>query len=150
MVFSSPAFIFLFLPIVLLCSVAGGARIQNLLLIAWSLFFYYYEGGGLLILLVSSCLINWALGFALERSRSRVVLAASLLFNIGLLIYFKYANFFVEQFPGVSNWQKVTLPIGISFFTFQGISYLIDVWRGELRAFRNPLDILLCISFFPI
>ena len=156
MVFSAPAFLFLFLPWVLLCSLVGGVRWKNLMLIAWSLLFYYYGGGALLGLLLVSCLANWALGLAVEKRPSSAMLALGVSANVGILIYYKYANFFVAQvrhLPGLSHWeqqwQAVTLPIGISFFTFQGMSYMLDVGRRELRAFRNPLDILLCIGFFP-
>ena len=157
MVFSSPAFLFLFLPLVLLFTCVGSVRVQNWMLIAWSLFFYYYGGGLMLALLLVSCIANWGFGLAIERHRSKALLIAGLAFNLGVLIYFKYANFFVAQFnqmkpwtgQEVTNWQAVALPIGISFFTFQGMSYVLDVWRRELPAFRNPLDIILCVGFFP-
>ncbi|RFC49205.1 MAG: alginate O-acetyltransferase complex protein AlgI, partial [Verrucomicrobia bacterium] len=71
MVFSSPAFILLFLPLVLLTAVWGAERWRNLVLIVWSLWFYYYGGGGMVVLLVVSCLVNWALGLAVELRRSR-------------------------------------------------------------------------------
>lgn len=156
MVFSAPAFLFLFLPWVLLCSLAGDVRTKNLLLIGWSLLFYYYGGGPLLILLLASCLVNWGMGLALEKRPSRPLLTLGVLFNVGVLVYYKYANFIVAQLGGLKgfhqfahDWQAVTLPIGISFFTFQGMSYMLDVWRREMKAFRNPLDVILCVSFFP-
>ena len=156
MVFSSPAFLFLFLPLVLLASLAGGRRVQNGMLIGWSLLFYYYGGGPLLGLLLASCVINWALGLAVERWHTKPVLATGLAFNVAVLLFYKYANFIVAQWNGlagethaITGWQTVVLPIGISFFTFQGMSYVMDVWRGEMRAFRNPFDIILCVGFFP-
>jgi alginate O-acetyltransferase complex protein AlgI len=157
MVFSSPEFLFLFLPLVLLCTVGGGERVRNIVLIAWSLLFYYYGSGALVVLLLVSCLVNWALGLALERWPHRGVLVAGLGFNVLTLVYYKYANFLVAQINGlhgttgfaVDGWQEVVLPVGISFFTFQGMSYVLDVWRREMKAFRNPLDIVLCVAFFP-
>lgn len=154
MVFSSSAFLFLFLPIALLSTLAGSPRRQNLILVLCSLFFYYYSGGPLLILLIASCLINWALALAIETRRSPLPLIAGLVLNLGVLFYYKYAHFAAEQISlmlGLPQlkWPPVTLPVGISFFTFQGVSYLIDVWRRELKPFRNPLDIILCVSFFP-
>ncbi len=152
MVFSSPAFLFLFLPLVLLSAVWGAERWRNLVLIVWSLWFYYYGGGWMVVLLVVSCLVNWAFGLGMELRRSRWLLGLALGFNVGVLGYYKYANFVVGQISGwypVAGWEAVALPIGISFFTFQGISYVMDVWRGEMKAFRNPLEIVLCVTFFP-
>ena len=157
MVFSSAQFLFLFLPLVLLLTAAGGTRTQNLILIGCSLAFYYYGGGGLIALLLISCLANWLFALLLERYHGRPMLVLGILFNVGILFYYKYANFLVGEFNRfagggrfeIKNWQAVALPIGISFFTFQGMSYMLDVWRKETRAYRNPLDIILCISFFP-
>ena len=156
MVFSSPAFLFLFLPWVLLCSLVGGIRVRNGMLIAWSLLFYYYGGGPLLWLLLASCLVNWAMALAVERWHTRGVVTLGVVFNLGVLVYYKYANFIIAQlgafkpFTGFAqDWQAVVLPIGISFFTFQGMSYMLDVWRREMKAFRNPLDVVLCVGFFP-
>jgi len=157
MVFSSPQFLFLFLPLVLLVAGWGPIRWQNLALIVCSLLFYYYGGGALLKLLLVSCVANWFFAMLLERFHNRASLTLGVLFNVGILFYYKYANFVVSEFNRmahgshweIQHWQSVALPIGISFFTFQGMSYMLDVWRKETAAYRNPLDILLCISFFP-
>jgi len=157
MVFSSPQFLFLFLPFVLLLTAWGSLCYQNVALIACSLAFYYYSGGELIWLLLFSCGANWLMGLILDHSRSRLALLAGVLVNVGILVYYKYANFIVSEINRwahgtrweIPQWSAVTLPIGISFFTFQGMSYMLDVWRRETRAYRNPLDILLCISFFP-
>lgn len=157
MVFSSPQFLFLFLPLVLLLAGWGPPLWQNVALTACSLLFYYYGGGALLKLLLISCVANWFFGLFLERFHHRLSLTLGVLFNVGILFYYKYANFFISEFNRlahgtsweVKHWEGVALPIGISFFTFQGMSYMLDVWRKETTAYRNPLDILLCISFFP-
>jgi alginate O-acetyltransferase complex protein AlgI len=157
MVFSSSQFLFLFLPFVLLLASFGSIRYQNLSLIVCSLGFYYYGGGVLVALLFVSCIANWLFGLLLERVRNPAALTLGILFNVGILVYYKYANFFVSEFNRMAggtrleirHWENIALPIGISFFTFQGMSYMLDVWRRETKAYRNPLDILLCITFFP-
>lgn len=157
MVFSSPEFIFFFLPAVLALSLVGGVRVQNLSLMLASLLFYYYGGGVLILLLLASCVGNWAFARLVERRRERRWLVLGLLFNLGNLFYFKYANFVVDQWNGwigqspfaIVGWETIALPIGISFFTFQGMSYLMDVWRGEMPAYRRLSDVVLCTALFP-
>ena len=177
MLFSTPEFLFAFLPLVLagyfvaggLARVGGlGQRPQNLLLLLASLFFYAFGEKERVLWMVLSIAVNWALGLAIERLRdtggeargpppaARLALAAGLLFDLGLLGYFKYANLLVGSWNAVAAtgaqfdaWQHVLLPIGISFYTFQSMSYLVDVYRGEVRAAKNPLDFALFVSLFP-
>jgi alginate O-acetyltransferase complex protein AlgI len=121
--------------------------------------FYTWGAGEFVFWLLGSSLANWL--FALfagpgesrnTRLRSRIAVAASVVANVAMLSYFKYANFFVQDILGageIYGWETVALPIGISFFTFQGMSYVIDVSRGEEEPLRNPLDVALYIACFP-
>jgi alginate O-acetyltransferase complex protein AlgI len=162
-VFSSPTFLFVFLPLVLAAYALVPVRLRKVLLVAASLFFYAWGVGGFVFVIVASTLADWALGRLIEgdlqsgrRSRARLLLTASIVQNLALLGYFKYANFFVDQFSGAlervgfdASLAAIVLPIGISFFTFEKISYTVDVWRGDTPARRNPLDLLLFVALFP-
>jgi len=161
MVFSSTVFLFLFLPIVLAAYVLAPRGVKNLLLLLASLFFYAWGEGIYVLLMLASVLVNYLLGLSIGRYRSdraaRRIIFVSIVFNLGLLIVFKYANFLCDNMDalwwrmGISPLQlePVHLPIGISFFTFQAMSYVIDVYRGQARIQKNPIDIALYISLFP-
>ena len=158
MVFSSTLFLFLFLPVVLAASLVAPRPLRNPLLLAASLVFYAWGEGAYVLLMLASVLANWALGLLLERSRRpRTVVLASVLFNLGLLVTFKYANFLGDNLDPLLEalglpplaLDPVHLPIGVSFFTFQAMSYVTDVSRGQARAQRNPVDIALYIALFP-
>ncbi len=137
-------------------------RAQNLLLLAASLYFYGSWNARLLVLLVASASIDFVSALAIERARTarakRTFVVLSVVSSLTILGFFKYANFFLDslvELLGALGLQAhrptldVILPVGISFYTFQAMSYAIDVYRGELRACRNYLDYLLYISFFP-
>lgn len=166
MVFSSIPFLFFFLPIVLgvYALIHGWPVIRNLWLLFASLLFYVWGGGDFVWAMLGSILLNWF--FALQMARypqpcwqQRALLILTLFLNLGLLAYFKYTNFFIDQINQVGQlmaqkralliFPKIALPIGISFFTFQALSYVIDVYKGTVRATRNPFDFALYISFFP-
>jgi alginate O-acetyltransferase complex protein AlgI len=148
MVFSSNIFLFLFLPLTLfLYFLPFGKTYKNSLLLAASLIFYAWGEGDYLILLMVSIVVNYFFGLRIEKSRNEIFIAIA--FNLLLLGYYKYANFFVENLPFELDLQKVHLPIGISFFTFHAISYLVDIYRKKCAAQRNIFDLALYISFFP-
>ena len=164
MVFSSPTFLFVFLPALLLVTWIVPTRFRRFVLLAASLGFYAWGVQEFLLVIVTSTLIDWALARGIERrhreggSRSAGwLLFAGLVQNLGLLAYFKYGGFASEQAArladllglGSPGTIEVLLPIGISFFTFEKISYLVDVWRGDVEARRDPLDVLLFVSLFP-
>ncbi len=158
MVFSSPAFLFLFLPIVLWARFLfrSNISIQNLLLLAASLYFYTAGEGKNIALLLFCIAMNFSVGLLLSRDRtplSRVVLALGIAGNLALLASFKYANYFAELASAVTgnvvDLAPVALPLGISFFTFQSMSYLIDVYRGVAEAQKNPFRLALYIALFP-
>lgn len=169
MVFSSVFFLHYFLPIAvamgLLAHQFFGVQGSNLVLLVFSLVFYAWGlGSQFLWLLTLSISINFLLAIYAENSRNSgdnraqficTVLAVTV--NIGILGYFKYANFFVEQSSALRSliglppiiWTAVVLPIGISFFTFHQLSYVFDVQAGRSNALRRPIDLGLYICFFP-
>ncbi len=157
MVFSSPIFLYLFLPLVFLFNYLFPKRSRNIVLLLSSLFFYFWGEGLLVILMLFSISINYFFGriiHALSHPvKIKIALYAAVLVNLLLLIYFKYFNFFVGNFELVAGSQlefdEVRLPIGISFFTFQGISYLIDIYRKESIPQKNIINVGLYISLFP-
>ncbi len=157
MVFSSFNFIFLFMPALLVCYFLIPARSRtgrNLVLLAFSLFFYGYGGPVFLLLMLASICINYVGGLlsAPGRRGRKTAMILTATANLLLLGWFKYAGFFGQSlaalFPGFPV-PEVTLPIGISFFTFQGMSYALDVYRGDAKVQRNPLWVALYISLFP-
>lgn len=154
MVFSSFAFLCFFLPVILLLhSVVNNKIFRNGLLIIASLFFYAYGEPVYVILLLVSVVINYVLGLLLNRWHSKILLALAVIANIGALVYFKYTAFFmgmvVSLFGVQLNIPEISLPIGISFYTFQALSYIIDVYRGDVKVQKNLFSLLLYISFFP-
>ncbi len=135
-------------------------RWQNLLLLGASYVFYGWVTAWFLILLVTSTTIDWwaALRMEADPARRKRYLGLSIASNMGMLAYFKYANFFIENvrqaldamgLPTSPHVLKVVLPVGISFFTFQALSYTIDVYRGRLRARRSFVDVATFVAFFP-
>lgn len=163
MVFSTPIFLFGFLPVVIISyygqRLLSPQKLRNSVLLFFSYLFYLYGAAGFLMILILSTLADYMLGLLIERrvEHRRLWLGFSLLINLGLLAYFKYANFFVGElnrfllglklFP--IEWNDVILPIGISFFTFQKLSYIIDVYRGKSHALENVIDFALYIAMFP-
>ncbi len=163
MVFSSIIFLWIFLPIVFLGNVLliriGGVKASNLLLLLASLFFYAWGEPVYVILMIVSILMNWVFGLLLEHFRQRkraraFTLAVGVIANLSMLGYFKYASMFVGTLNRIAGHEvlkdpKIPLPIGISFFTFQAMSYVIDVYRGECETQRSLPKLALYVSFFP-
>ncbi len=162
MVFGSTVFLFLFLPLVLLGCVALRKELQNLWLLAVSLLFYAWGEPVYVPLLLCSIAGNYVLGLLIQAAgdrsgRAKMLVALAVLFNLGLLGWFKYANFFVNSLNPVLEsigWSSmaldaISLPLGISFFTFQAISYVVDVYRRDTEAQKNPLHVGLYLSIFP-
>ena len=161
MVFSSPIFLFLFLPVTLGVHFLLPKSARNYWLLAVSLFFYAWGEVFFVFVMMLSIIANYLFGLwvAAERGRARekLVLVLTVVFNIGLLAAWKYANFAVANLNVALGWLgvdplhvgKIPLPIGISFFTFQAMSYVIDVWRGEAERQKNPLDVGLYVALFP-
>jgi alginate O-acetyltransferase complex protein AlgI len=156
LVFSSIQFVFLFLPLALGLYWIAPRRARNLMLLALSLFFYASGEAHHLWLLLALIAINYTAGHAIEAARSparrRAALTVAIAADLAALGWFKYAGFFATAvFPlaHVAAWQGIVLPLGISFYVFHNISYVMDVYRGTARARRNPIDFALYISFFP-
>ncbi|MCE9613348.1 MAG: MBOAT family protein [Lentisphaerae bacterium] len=161
MVFSSSIFLFFFLPAVLLLYALTPRRLQNLLLLAASLFFYAWGERAYTAVMLVSIAGNYAAGLVVDRlpgaAARRWAVGTAVALNLALLAAFKYANFLADNLnvllqalgvPPVSL-APVHLPIGISFFTFQSMSYVVDVYRREVRAQRRPVDLALYVALFP-
>jgi alginate O-acetyltransferase complex protein AlgI len=161
MVFPSPVFLFLFLPATLLAFFVVPRACRTSLLVVASLIFYAWGERQLVGLLLGSILANWALALVIGTSQDvrwrRLLLAAAVVINMGALIYFKYTNFLATNLnavlgalgaPPVSV-TPVHLPLGISFVTFEALSYVIDVYRGDAVAAINPFHVAFYVSFFP-
>ena len=155
MVFSSLVFLCIFLPIVfILHTVAPSIKIKNGLLIVASLFFYAFGEPVYVFLMLFSALFNYAAAMLIDKSKSKkAMLALAVVVNIGLLGVFKYTGFILNTINGAIGAgirvPEIALPIGISFFTFQALSYVIDVYRGQVGVQKNFAKVLLYISFFP-
>lgn len=159
MVFSSSVFLFFFLPLCLiidfLLGIAKWRRARNLNLLAFSLLFYAYGEGYYIILMLVSIVMNWLIGLMIAGSSGRAkssFLAVGVILNLLLLTYYKYFGFLMDNVNALGldvQVDPVHLPIGISFFTFQAISYIVDLHRGRFPVQRNPLDLGLYIAMFP-
>ncbi|MGF7058509.1 MBOAT family O-acyltransferase [Brassicibacter mesophilus] len=145
MVFSSLVFLFLFLPIVLICYYLSSDRFRNYILLMASLFFYAWGEPKYIYLMILSIIVNYSIGFKVEpdsKGNRKLWLCISVIFNLGLLIIFKYSDFLF----GI---EGIKLPLGISFFTFQTMSYIIDIYRKDGKVQKNIFDLALYISLFP-
>jgi len=154
MTFSSLVFICIFLPVTfLLHSAIPNLRFRNALLILSSLFFYAYGEPVYVILLLISVLLNYSIVLLMTGPRKRLMLILAVVVNIGILFTFKYLAFLIDSVNDLFGTKltvpEISLPIGISFFTFQAMSYVIDVYRGEAEREKNFFRVLLYISFFP-
>ena len=162
MVFSSLTFLFAFLPIFLVLYYCSPAKYRNGLLFTGSLVFYGIGEPLYLCLIICSVLVNLGIGLLIDRSGrlsgKRLWLITGLLYNFGLLFFFKYTNFFLENINGVlrlchSSTQlkllELTLPLGISFYTFQIVSYIIDVYRGKVKADHSVISLGAYLCMFP-
>ena len=154
MVFSSLTFLCLFFPIVLILhQVIPNRAVRNGLLIVASLLFYAFGEPIYVLLMIGSSLVNYALARLIDRKHRRVWLVLTVVVNIGALLVFKYTGFLVTNFNAVTGLSvpvpAIRLPIGISFYTFQALSYVLDVWKGDVKVQKNYAKVLLYISFFP-
>lgn len=170
MLFSSPVFLFLFLPMVLLLYFTIGRKFSNLILIIASLIFYFWGEPSFIYILLIIIFINYFFGLLiqkyLKKTIAKKILFLSIMLNLGSLIYYKYFvfliqnfnNFFtflIQKFTTVSGYYfsfsvpKIVLPLAISFFTFHAISYNVDIFRKKSKAQKNPFQLLLYFLFFP-
>ena len=157
MVFSSVPFLYVFLPVVLLGYFLVPRRFKNVVLLAASLFFYYYGERAYTSLLLISSLSDYLHSLYIEKhrgtQRAKIALVSSIAVNLALLGFFKYADFLISTVNGLLRTSipllKVPLPIGISFFTFQTMSYTIDVYRGRVHAQKNLVTMGTFVCLFP-
>lgn len=157
MLFSSIVFLSVFLPLLLLIYYCSGKGSRNVILLAASLFFYGWGEPRLLSVMILSILWNYAVGIAIGRTRRDIfrkfLLSLGIIADLLCLGYFKYMDFFLENVNHLFHTDlrllHIVMPIGISFYTFQAISYLVDVYRKEVEAEKNVLNAGLYISFFP-
>lgn len=158
MVFSSLLFLFLFLPAVLTLYYCSPRRIRNLILFVTSLFFYAWGEPVYIVIMLVSTLTDYFFGLLLDKpslsaTKRKGVVALSVVVNLTLLSYFKYADFLIDNinalFGTAIPLTELPLPIGISFYTFQSMSYIIDVYRGTAKAQRNWIDFAAYVSLFP-
>ena len=158
MSFTTIEFMFRFLPIFLIVYYVVPPRYKNMILLIGSFVFYAWGQHFYLLLLMLSIVVNYTFGRLIgeRRAQKKPLLVLGLIYNFGLLVFFKYTNFFIEninalltathvQIPTIS----VVMPLGISFYTFQVVSYLVDVYRGEQRPVKNIINLGVYIAMFP-
>lgn len=158
MVFSSILFIFRFLPIAFLLYYLTPHKLKNMMILILSLCFYSWGEPHYFPIMIASILVDFFISLGIEKFRShkglcRSFLALSVLFNMGMLFFFKYANFFIDNINLISNLEltpfQLTLPLGISFYTFQTLSYTIDVYLNKVRAEKNIINFGAFVALFP-
>ncbi len=157
MLFSSITFLYVFLPCVLLCYYLVPKKLRNYALLLASLFFYAWGEPKLVLVMLAEIALAYISGLLLEkysdRAPSKIFLGASLFFFLGALGYYKYVDFFITsigRITGISiKTLGVVLPIGISFYTFQIISYVVDVYRKDVPAQKNPFYLATYVAMFP-
>jgi alginate O-acetyltransferase complex protein AlgI len=166
MVFSSVIFLFLFLPIVLSVYLLIRKDFRNAFILISSLFFYFWGEGKYVIIMILYMFFNYFFGLYIEKykhhnslkgnSYAELTLILSIIFNLGFLIFFKYFNFLVDNlnfvlkpFNFMINAPKIHLPIGISFFTFQALSYVIDIYRKDVKAQKSLITFSMYKALFP-
>lgn len=157
MVFSSIPFLYFFLPVTLLCYLVAPKKIKNVVLLVFSLLFYWWGEPKYALLMVFTITFCYFAGIIIENRRNspkgKLLLTVSVAVPLGLLALFKYADFLIGSVNSLSGADipllKLALPIGISFYTFQALSYLVDVYRGDVPSQRNYINLATYIVLFP-
>jgi len=162
MLFNTVEFVIFFTLVLVTISVIKHRKFQHLFLLFVSYFFFYFSSNYLIILLIYSTILDFYIGKEIWKSQSlrrkKILLIISLAGNLGLLGFFKYADFAILQFNILGNYidladtiplLNLALPIGISFYTFQTISYTVDIYRGQLTPSKSLREFALFVSFFP-
>ena len=159
LIFNSGLFLFLFVGFMTLyLLMRRTTTLRILYVIAFSLYFYYKSSGMYFLLLLFASVSDYWIGFAIAASKDQVarkqLVALSAIINLGMLAYFKYTNFFIEIAnsvvgAGFLDFKNIFLPVGISFFVFQSMSYTIDIYRGQIKPLTRWIDYLFYLSFFP-
>ena len=156
MLFSSITFIFYFLTSLLLIYYVVPKKFRNYVLLAFSLIFYFLGEPKYIIILVLSCLINYYISKLIDKSKGKkrkTLLIIDVIYNVGQLLFFKYTNFFIDNINELFNsnigFIKVVMPIGISFFTFQALGYVIDVYNKKHKPAGKLSDFMMYLCLFP-
>ena len=159
LIFSSGLFLYLFVGFLAgYWHLKKTSRLRILYVVAFSLYFYYKSSGWYFVLLLLAATYDYLIGYSLYFTKSqtgrKLLLAMSVVMNLSMLCYFKYTNFLIDLTnqlfgAGFLDFQNIFLPVGISFFVFQSMSYTIDIYRGQLRPLDSWLDYLFYLSFFP-
>jgi len=155
MVFSSIPFLFFFLPIFLIIYYLVPFKLKNIVLLIFSLIFYAWGEPVYIVLMVFSSIVDYTNGRLIEKypNKKKIFMIFSVIINLSLLGFFKYSGFLIDNINALLNLSikplNLSLPIGISFFTFQTMSYSIDVYRGKVKAEKNFLNFMTYVSMFP-
>ena len=154
MLFSSIAFLYVFLPLLLIIYFAVPSKFRNLVLLTFSLLFYFLGEPKYIIILLLSCVINYYASKLIDkRKKAKLILILDIIYNVGQLLVFKYTDFFIDNINNIfgldMSFMYIVMPIGISFFTFQALGYVIDVYNKEHKPANNLLEFMTYISLFP-
>lgn len=157
MVFSSGVFLLVFLPITFIVNLFLSTKQSNIWLLIASLLFYAWGEPFFVFLMILSIIVNWLVGIGIGKSEGRLkrlILTLGIVFDLGFLGYYKYAGFVVSLLNRIVHHEimsvpQIALPIGISFFTFQAISYIVDVYRKDTEYSKSVVNVALYIAFFP-
>ena len=154
MLFSSITFIYYFLPVLLLVYFLVPKKYKNLVLLIFSLIFYFLGEPKYIVILLLSCILNYFFGNKVHDSKNKKFwLIISIIYNVGQLLVFKYTDFFIENINSIFNsninYLYIVMPIGISFFTFQAMGYVFDIYMGKHKPAKKLLDFMTYISLFP-
>ena len=157
MLFSSIPFLYYFLPLLLAVYFLAPKRAKNLVLLVASLFFYFYGEPVYVLLMIGACLSSYIHGLLIHRFRgkpgAKIFLCSSIITSLAMLGFFKYSDFFLENLNAISGLNLpllgLALPIGISFYTFQTLSYTVDVYRGDAKVQRNFISLATYVALFP-
>ena len=160
MTFSSTVFLFIFLPVLLLiyyCRLIKRNKVRNIILLIASLLFYAYGEPIYVLVLIGSIIINYFIGLLIDKYSNnkkvkKSILVLGIIFNVILLVIFKYLNFIFDNLSLLFNKElfayDIALPLGISFYTFSILSYIIDVYKGEAKVQKNILNVALYVTLF--
>lgn len=153
MVFSSISFLYYFLPVFLVLYFLTPVKYRNITLLIGSLLFYFYGEQRYFYIIILMGLINYLIGNKLSKSKSKFILTIGILINILVLFYFKYYDFFVQNFNNIFGFNisflNIIIPLGISFFTFKNISYIVDIYNGKIQKAKNLFYYLTYLVMFP-
>lgn len=157
MVFSSGVFLLVFLPITFIVNLFLSTKQSNIWLLIGSLLFYAWGEPFFVFLMILSIIVNWLVGMGIAKSEGKLkslILTLGIVFDLGFLGYYKYAGFVVSLLNRIVHHEimsvpQIALPIGISFFTFQAISYIVDVYRKDTEYSKSVVNVALYIAFFP-